>query len=39
MFDEGPTKLHDRLSRILGLGELDHAERRSARPGSSGRRG
>ena len=25
MFDEGPTKLHDRLSRILGLGDLDHA--------------
>lgn len=26
MFDEGPTKLHDRLSKILGLGELEHAE-------------
>ncbi len=25
MFDEGPTKLHDRLSAILGLGELDLA--------------
>src|SRR5688500_438775 len=26
MFDEGPTKLHDRLSKILGLGDLDYAE-------------
>ena len=26
-FDEGPTKLHDRLSTILGLGDLDDAER------------
>jgi hypothetical protein len=25
MFDEGPTRLHDRLARILGLGELDLA--------------
>jgi recombinational DNA repair ATPase RecF len=25
MFDEGPTKLHDRLAQILGLGDLDHA--------------
>ena len=25
MFDEGPTKLHDRLSKILGLGDLDYA--------------
>jgi recombinational DNA repair ATPase RecF len=25
MFDEGPTKLHDKLSTILGLGELDQA--------------
>ena len=24
MFDEGPTKLHDRLSKILGLGDLDY---------------
>ena len=26
MFDEGPTKLHDRLSKILGLGDLDYSE-------------
>jgi recombinational DNA repair ATPase RecF len=25
-FDEGPTEFHDRLSRILGLGELEDAQ-------------
>src|ERR1035437_8468950 len=26
MLDAGPTELHDRLSNILGVGELEHAQ-------------